>query len=88
MGTTRKVRLGQNRLDNIFFKNSLLLCSPHTREARGWRTDMGTSRKVRLGQNRLGNILLKNTLLLDYVDLTHAKLGAGKPTWAPLERLG
>ena len=59
MGTSRKVRLGQNRLENVLLKNTLLLWAPYAREARGWRTDMGTSRKVRLGQNRLDNILLK-----------------------------
>ena len=64
MGTSRMVRLSQNRLDNIFFKNTLLLWAPNAREARGWRTDMGTSRKVRLSQNRLDNIFFKNTLLL------------------------
>ena len=44
MGTSRKVRLGQNRLDNILLKNTLLLWGPNAREARGWQTDMGTSR--------------------------------------------
>ena len=63
MGTSRKVRLGQNRLDNILFRNSLLLWAPYA-YSRGWGTYMGTSRKVRLGQNRLDNILLKSTLLL------------------------
>ena len=72
MGTSRKVRLGQNRLDNIFFKNTLLLWAPHALAARGWRTDMGTFRKVRLGQNRLDNIFLK--IFYDFRQLTHVKL--------------
>ena len=58
------IRLGQNRLDNIFLRNTLLLWATDARQARRWRTNMGTSRKVRLDQNRLDNIFVKNTLLL------------------------
>ena len=86
MGTSRKVRLGQNRLDNIFFKNTLPLWAPYVREARGWRTDMSTSRKVRLGQNRFDNKSLKIPYYFRHI--THAKLWVGELTWAPLERLG